>query len=207
MKPLIIFAMVVSLLAPSTLSAEPTHPNEVGLYTNDDGTGATGVQGLLGPVELYLVVTRPTDTDTGQPFDSINAFQCRLEFSTVDNLAFVGEVLPPNSVNFVPDNHFNDGYMEYFVGMVDDWPVTNDSVVLITFTFAQTAPGMVAVRLGPIQVYPPDIPGHMIISTSFGPIMPMYPISGSHDAPVFLFDGEAVGVENQLFGSFKALFR
>jgi hypothetical protein len=35
----------------------------------------------------------------------------------------------------------------------------------------------------------------------------MHPVSGSHDAPVFLFNGEAVTVESDTFGSVKALYR
>ena len=35
----------------------------------------------------------------------------------------------------------------------------------------------------------------------------MYSMGASHDAPVFHFEGEAVAVENDTFGSVKALFR
>lgn len=207
MKYLIAIAIVFSLLAPHTVSAEPTHPNEVGIYTNSDGTGATGIHGLIGQVELYLVLTRPTDTEIGQPLDNINGFDCRLDFSSVDNLAFLGAVLPPDAINFNPYNHFSEGYMEYFVAMLNGIPVIGESVSLITFTFGQTAPGMVAVRLGPLQVFTPIVEGQMTVSQEQGPLVPIYPISGSFDAPVFLFDGDAVAVENQSFGSLKALFR
>jgi hypothetical protein len=63
--------VVLSMLDPGTGFAEPTHPNEVGLYTNDDGTGIYGFGTLL---EVYLVLTRPTDTLTGNPYTTINAF-------------------------------------------------------------------------------------------------------------------------------------
>ena len=35
----------------------------------------------------------------------------------------------------------------------------------------------------------------------------MYSMGGSHEAPVFVFNGEAVAVENESFGSVKALYR
>jgi len=35
----------------------------------------------------------------------------------------------------------------------------------------------------------------------------MHPVSGSYDAPVFIFNGEAVPVETESFGPVKTLYR
>ena len=200
-----IFAL--SMLAPGTGFAEPTHPNEVGLYTNDDGTGATGIYGIGTLLEVFLVLTRPTDTLTGAPYATINAFECRLNFNPPGNLFKLGEILPPYSINIGESNNILAGYLEYVVGIGTDWPVTDESVQLIEFLFLHSAPGVIEVTLGPISNIPPSIPGHMAFQSVPGHLLIMYSMGGSHDAPVFLFEGEAVAVENETFGSVKALFR
>ena len=60
-KAIVIVLSVFTLLSANIAFAEPTHNNEVGLYTNDDGTGATGTYVMEAPVDVYLVLTRPTD--------------------------------------------------------------------------------------------------------------------------------------------------
>ena len=205
MKNLLFVAVVLTLLAPLTVSAEPTHPNEIGLYTTTDGTGPSGIYGLNYPLDVYLVLTKPTDPDTGIPYDTVNAFECRLEFSPAGNLFLLQSILPPTSINIGDVDHINEGYLEYIVGIGNDWPVTNESVVLIEFTFLHAAPGVIEVFLAPTSYpYQPDT---IVYQSEVGHLVPMYPISGSFDAPVFLFEGEAVAVENQSFGSLKALYR
>ena len=55
-------------------------------------------------------------------------------------------------------------------------------------------------------------PGQMAFLGGYEPappysLLPMYSIGGSHDAPVFIFNGEAVDVESESFGTVKALYR
>lgn len=199
--------VVLSMLAPGTGLAEPTHPNEVGLYTNDDGTGATGIYGIGTLLEVFLVLTRPTDTLTGSPYDTINAFECRLNFNPIGNLFKLTEILPPLSLQIGNSDSIHEGYLEYVVGIGTDWPVTDESVLLVEFLFLHTAPGVIEVTLGPITNFNPSIPSHMAFQSVPGHLLIMYSMGGSHDAPVFLFEGEAVAVENETFGSVKALFR
>ena len=72
--------------------------------------------------------------------------------------------------------------------------------------------GITEVSLGPLDDSQ-SIPGEMAFlggHQSSGPdyiLTIMYSMGGSHDAPVFVFNGEAVAVENESFGSVKALFR
>jgi len=199
--------VVLSMLVPGTGIAEPTHPNEVGLYTNDGVNGPTGIYGIGTPLEVFLVLTRPTDTLTGAPYATINAFECRLNFNPIGNLFKLGEILPPESINIGETSNILAGYLEYVVGIGTDWPVINESVVLVAFVFLHTAPGVIEVTLGPISNFNPSIPGHMAFQSVPGHLLIMYSMGGSHDAPVFLFEGEAVAVENETFGSVKALFR
>ena len=195
----------ISLLAPGTGFAEPTHPNEVGLYMNDDGTGATGTDVLYTLLTVYLVLTRPTDTATGTPYAYINGFELALNFNTgLGNGLFLlpEELGGTNSLT----HDFDQGILEYSVFIFTYWPVTDDSVWLITFTFLHLVPETIEVTLGPNSE--PSITGQMAFRSglNYTPVA-MYPISGSPDAPVFLFGGEAVAVENESFGSVKALYR
>ena len=199
--------VMLSMLAPGTGFAEPTHPNEVGRYTNDDGTGATGIYGIGTLLEVYLVLTRPTDTLTGNPYTTINAFECRLNFNPIGDLFKLGEILPPESINIGESNNIMEGYLEYVVGIGTDWPVTDESVVLVHFLFMHFAPGVIEVTLGPISNYNPSIPDHMAFQSLPGHLLIMHSMGGCHECPVFLFEGEAVAVENETFGSVKALYR
>ena len=59
----LLFAVValfaISMLAPGPVTAEPTHFNEIGLYTTPDGYGETGIDGIGIPLMVYLVLTKP----------------------------------------------------------------------------------------------------------------------------------------------------
>jgi len=197
--------LVLSVLTFSGVIAWPTDPNEVGLYMTEDGTGETGTFEIGFPgVFVHLVLTRPTDTATGTPFDTIIAFECQLNFNPVGNLFKLEDIYPTNAIN-VGENHLGLGYLEYIVVFGNDFPVTDESVVLVTIHFVHSIPGVIEVTLGPTNA--PNIPGQMAFSSVWGDLRVMHPISGSHDAPVFLFDGEAVAVETESFGSVKALYR
>jgi hypothetical protein len=217
MKKLLLVAtalIALSLLASTVVVAEPTHPNELGLYTNVDGTGATGgFYEQYNEFVLYLVLTKPADTENGEvPYPAIRYFECRLDFSPFGSLIKTGEYLPATSVNLGETSAlYSEGYLEYIVGFATDVPVTNESVVLVTLTFLSlNDPGRIEVTLGPTRNYtPPSIPGQM----AFGGAWPsdprvMYSVSGSHDAPVFIINGEeAVATEQMSFGQVKALYR
>jgi len=192
------------LLVPGSSIAEPTSPNEVGLYTTPDAYGETGTLLVGSPVNVYLVLTRPEKF--GVPYATINAFECRLTFAPAGNLFKLGEVFPPQAINVGDNNNIGEGYLEYIVGLGADWPVINESVVLLTITFMHTAPGVIEVSLGPTSV--PAIPGWMAYQSVPGDLRVMYSIAGAiHEAPVFLFGGFAIAVETESFGSVKALYR
>lgn len=198
----------LSLLAPISSFAEPTHPNEIGLYLTNDGLGATGIDEFGTPLYVYLVLTKPTDTVTGTPYNTITAFECRLNFSPAGSLYLLGDVLPPESINIGDNTHFHDGYLEYAVEIYNDIPVIDESVQLIAFTFLQHVLGVIEVTLTPTSNFIPSIPGQMAFASESGQIRIMHSMGGSHDAPVFIFGGgEAVSVEQGSFGSVKALYR
>jgi len=192
------------LLVSGSSIAEPTSPNEIGLYMTPDGYGATGTLIVGDPVTVYMVLTRPEKN--GIPYETINAFECRLTFDPIGNLFKLGDIFPPQAINIGDNSHIGDGYLEYIVGLGTDLPVTDESVVLIEFLFLHYAPGVIEVSLGPVSA--PSIPGWMAYQSVNGDLRVMYSIAGGiHDAPVFLFDGFAIPVETESFGSVKALYR
>jgi hypothetical protein len=69
-------------------------------------------------------------------------------------------------------------------------------------TFVNQNPSAVGLSL-----IPPYYTPAMTYRSETGQQIAMYPISGSHEAPVFVFNGVAVPVEEESFGSVKALYR
>ena len=110
------------------------------------------------------------------------------------------------ALNIGDVDNFGDGYLEYIVGFGDDLPVVNEAATLVEFIFLVLSPVPVEVTLGPVSV--PSIPGQMVFLATEGPdLQQMHPVSGHPDAPVFIFEGRAIPVESESFGSVKVLYR
>ncbi len=216
------FLLSVSVAAALTLVmagialAEPTHPNEIGLYVTQDGTGPTGTIVIGELVDTYLVLTRPTDVEgNGQPYVSFYGFECLLSFNPIPPLlVLVNTELPPGSLDIGREKNPQTGYVEFIVGIDYNIPpqVVDEAVMAAKLTFLNLDTSETEVSIGPIMDIP-SIPGHMAFlggHETSGPdyfLTPMYSMGGSHEAPVFVFNGEAVAVENESFGSVKALYR
>lgn len=200
-----IAALVLLLFAGSSLS-QHLHPNQIGLFLTPDGTGAAGTDVIGNPVDAFLVLTKPTDlSGGGSPFSHIAVFECQLNFSPAGGILLQNESLGGVGANQGDTFHISDGYLEYEVSG-QGWPVTNESIVLVYFTFVNTMTGPVEVTMGPTS--DPFIEGEMVfLGTTSYEAQVMHPSSGSHDAPVFIFNGEALPVKNETFGSVKALYR
>jgi hypothetical protein len=215
MKKLLFVAaafVAFSMLASTVVVAEPTHPNEVGLYMTPDGYGATGTSVIGVPVTVYLVLTKPTDLQNGgTPLNNIYGFECQLNFNPnpFGNLFKLLDNLPSVSINVGDSSDINQGFLEYVVGIGTPLAVVDEAAVLITFTFMAVAPNPFVVTLGPPGGYS-SIPGQMAFYTNSqysDDAQVMYSVGGSHESPVFIFNGEAVAVEDKSFGSVKALYR
>lgn len=204
----LLFAVValfgISMLAPSPVTAEPTHFNEIGLYTTPDGLGDPGIDGIGIPLNVYLVLTKPAYN--GVPSAGIRAFECQLNFNPAGNMFKLADGFLSPALNIGDAGNIGDGYLEYIVGFGDDLPVLNEFATLIEFTFMNLNSVPVEVTLGPVSV--PSIPGQMVFIATEGPdFQQMHPVSGHPDAPVFIFEGRAIPVESESFGSVKALYR
>jgi hypothetical protein len=194
------------LLAPGAGMAEPTNPNEVGLYDSPDAwSGITGTDIVGTPVVVYVVLSMVEDTEAGTPYPTINAFELKLNFDPIGGLFKLGDAYPPQAINVGDNNNIGEGYLEYVVGLGEDCPVVDEQAVLIAITFMHTSSDEIAVSVGP--TFAPGIEGQMAFQSVEGDLRIMNSMGGSHEAPVFIFQGIAIAVENESFGSVKALFR
>ena len=117
-----------------------------------------------------------------------------------------GETFLGPHLNIGNVDNIGSGYLQYIVQYVNDEPVFDEAIVLVRISLMHTASGVIEVTLGPIGSYS-SIPGEMSFISVPNQYEVMHSISGSHEAPVFLFGGEAVAVEKESFGSVKALYR
>lgn len=202
----------LALLAPSTGFAQNPHQydNQVGLFMNADGTGETGTNVIGSGVFVYMVLLNPVDDQNAStPYPDINAFECSLFFDPVpnNNLFLLQTALPEGSVDIGPSKDINSGRLDFIVGISDgqEVPVVDGSVTLATFNFMNLSAGTFDVSMGPSPA--PGIPDQMVYQSETGQLRIMYQASGEAGGPVFQFNGSAVAVENESFGSVKALFR
>ena len=186
--------------------AQGQFPNEIGLYLSPDEAGATGTSIFLAPVDVYLVLSRPTDVaNGGAPYATVDAFECCLNFHGSENDVYImGIGLAVPGVDIGPKN-ISQGTAQFIVGFGEPVEVVNRSVMLCRITFMKMSAAPTSVTLGPAS--PASIPGQMAFQSVGGQLRVMNSVGGSPTAPVFIFNGEAVAVENASFGSVKALYR
>ncbi len=211
LRHVILFLTVLTLFVPAASLAQFQYSNQIGMYTTEDGLGATGTSVMGAAVDVFLVLTKPTDVENGEaPFSACCGFELTMTFSPTpnDDLFVLRADVPPYSIDIGPNKDINLGYLDFFCGIDYTRPplVVDEAVVLVSFTFLNANPGVTEVTLGPS--YAPSIAGQMaFLGEEPEQLRAMYSKGGSHDAPVFIFNGEAVAVENESFGSVKALYR
>lgn len=207
----VLFAVVavlsISMLAPGIGMAEPTHFNEIGLYTTSDGYGETGTFATGVPVSIYLVLTKPASHDV--PCTGVKAFECQLNFNPVGGIYKLGDSMMGQGLNIGDTDNISLGYLEYIAAFANAVPVVDEAVALIHFQLLNTNGFPVEVTLGPPST--PSLPGFMVFLppeyNDNSDLEIMHPVSGHPDAPVFIFNGAAVSVETESFGSVKSLYR
>lgn len=203
--------IIVILMIPQLCSAQWDLINEVGMFTTNDGRGATETSAISLPVDVYLVLLDPTDFSgpgDGVLLDHINGFECTLSFdpNPLGNLFVLSDVLAEGAVNLGDNSDINQGFLEYVVTLGSDFPVTEGSVLLISFQF-------MALNATTTEVYagPPSgsaIPGAMSYQSPAGVFHQMDPFSYCEDGQVFGFGHTCISpLEASNFGSVKALYR
>ena len=217
MKKLIFVVTAIatlSLVAPFASIAEPVYPNQIGLYTTMDSSGDTGTDVIGASVDLYLMLVNPEVN--GETCSILRATDCQMNFNPPGNLSLT--YFQPNGPGdfFGDTDHVSDGWLEFILYFRDGAAIFDDHIILAHIRLINENAGPVEVTLGPFShttdapssVFP-GIEGQMSF-WSYPPGQPpeiMYPVSGSPEAPVFIFNGEALPVDHESFGSVKALYR
>lgn len=207
----IVAQFIALLMIPQLCLAQWYFPNEVGMFTTNDGTGATQTSAISMPVDVYLVLLDPTDfSDPGDsvPLDHINGFECTLSFdpNPLGNLFVLSDALADGAINVGDNSDINQGFLEYDVTLGSDFPVTEGSVQLIYFQFMALNATTTDIHLVPPSN--PAIPGMMSYQSPVGEFHQMDPFSSCLGGLIFRF-GYICGLsaEASTFGRVKALYR
>lgn len=192
------------------VSFSQTPHNEFGLYTDMSGdlSSVNAVVGLFDYLDVYMVLTNPYnyeyDDGTGnlveRAVQNIDAFETQIRWQQA-GLIVTATQFPNGGINFY-DPPF------YLVGFPSPVPVTDGHVVLGTCT-------LLAIDLDPHKVFlglfefPTfnDSNAYVDADDMTAEVVPMHPVSGSFDMPVFGINGSVVAVEAETWGGVKALFR
>ena len=188
----------LSTLMPCVGSAQHIYSNQIGLFMNSDGTGATSTNEIGAPVNVYLVLLNPSD-DSGTPFSGITAFDCQLNFNPIGGLFVTNIALNGEGLNIGDVNNIDQGYLEFLAGFADVVLAIDGAVLLISLQFINTNVGEVYVTMSPISQ--PSFPDAMsFLPGEISMLYVMYPASGDYENPVFAFNGQAVPVVKESFG-------
>ena len=200
---------LIALLFSGVVFANPKNPNVVGLYLNDVGTGASETNEIGTLVDVFLVLSNPSDEEHHDvPCSSVNLFQLSLSFNPVphNDLFLMSSFRPPGSVDGGQRKDINEGFIDFDVGFgPDPLVVTKKTVVLIKLTFMNMSATLTEVFLVPVpRAY---IPGEIVFYSGLDYYQVMHPVGELSGVPAFVFNGGEVAVENESFGSVKALYR
>ncbi len=151
----------------------------LGIYNNSEGTGESYLDIAAGSATVYLVLT-----DVSRP-DGVSGWECHLtgDWGSNPNIFFAGETLHGQALNV-------SAFPDYAVGLGTSLPPDpNGNIWLASWNFIFLAQEEMYLYLGPSDR--PSIPDHMVYAAGDNPgiLLPMYPSSGSHDLPVFGFNG------------------
>lgn len=199
------FTILLSLLAFSGW-AYSQDQNEIGLYIDHDDLSVYSISlSEPGLITLYLVLTQPYGDCDGWwdpvPLDSISGFECMIDLPVWDEL--VGY--------YIDIPHFNVFTPPIFaLGFSEPISVVDGQVCLGSILVSSRAHDGSYFYLRPIPDHP-SIDGQMSYGYWANPdlvcLEAMYPISGSHDDPVFAVNGEVVPAESETWGNLKAMYR
>jgi hypothetical protein len=201
------------MLACGLAMAESAQPNTIGLYTNMEGTGDTDTQLTGEDIELYLVMTQPRDYENGNvPCTTYTGFHMNMNFDPLPagNLLLL-DIDQPGDPLDIGINDFPGGVLNFVSAHGDPQPIVDDAYLLATITFRYLGTEPINVYLGPGSGGYPAETEIVYLGGHDGVFMynklSLNPASGSHDLPVFTFNGRALAEEQSTLGSLKALYR
>ena len=196
----------ISLLAPNAGFAQEWK-NRIGIYTTATATDDHFATNPVGQFNIYFLLTSP-QMDDGTPITQLDAFEFKVTITGTPGMFFkLAQTLPPNSLNVGQDS---DAYAaEYAVGAASPFPVTGGIAQLMSWNCMVVGGGPFSFFLN--QTSAPSLPGHLAISIPLeggsAQLVACEPSSGDFASSVFGIGSDPTGVENETFGSVKALFR
>jgi len=195
------------LVAPIWSIAQDVYPNEVGLFTNPDATGPAGISPeLLTPTDIWLVLTNVVDEENGGiPMENVKGFECLIGVTPdpVGDFLLLDYDFADSNASSVNLGNWSNG--ELIVGYALPVSVADENVVLAKITVFCFSTTRYDLSLN--YTSKPGIPGEMAFVGDDGTIKQMNSIGGAIGTTVFSIYGEAVAIENESFGSVKALYR
>ena len=195
------FALITLALFTAATSMAQVDHNELGFYVDQEMSDTHVFATNYSTVTIHMIITHPFNEDLNQPVESING----LEFS----FSFPSGAAIVLTTNWENGDSALDIAMEpnsHFIAWGEPLLNVNNAVYFGTKNILITTSTPFGVYLAPFSV--PSIPGHMaFLEYNDFIIHPLYPTSGSYDAPVFGINTEIVATEETTFGGLKALFR
>lgn len=196
--------LVLSILAMA--AAALAEPNEIGIYTTEDGDHAnTSYNGVPGTFTAYVVCTDPVNFDYGWPGSGVQQAVTTIggfEFKIVlpAGVVLLGYEMPPESLNVATPP-------EWFAGT--NAPVVDGHCTLLTLSLGAFVQEPSQIYLSPVTSYPPSVPGLMAL-TDYNDdfrLIAAYPVSGGFAMPVFGLWSSVVPTEDASWGDLKSLYR
>ncbi len=198
---------ILLLVAPIWSIAQDEYPNEVGLYTNPDATGPYGISPPLSvPTDIWLVLSNVVDLENGGvPMEMVTAFECQIGVTPdpLNDFYLLSYDFGDSNSTAINVGDWSDG--ELIIGLATPVFIANGTAFLAKITIMALSSTRYDLSLNPTSK--PGIPGEIAFVGDDGTIKKMNSIGGAVGATVFSIFGEAVAIENESFGSVKALYR
>jgi len=202
--------MCLLIAIPGTGLAQTSY-NEIGLYTDMTGDiESVNINvNLYDFYTVYLVLTNPFNYEfddgsgnlVGRAVTNIEAFESQVRWNEA-GVIVTETAIANDGINFYDSPN-------YLVGYQTPVPVVSGAAVLITWTLFEfdLNPHTVFMGLFPTPTFY-DSNAYVDADDPSQPnIVPMHPVSGSFDMPVFGINASVVAVENSSWGGVKALYR
>jgi hypothetical protein len=193
-----VFTLIAVMFAAGLAGYCPAQDiNEVGLYVDEDAMVPFIDLTTIGMFDAFIVLKNP-QTLAGEPVASIFGFEMLLSYDS--SLMFLASIV-------FPTDALNIGTPEEIIcGFGHPVLVGSDNLVTLAMVSFLYISDQQFIYIGPVSV--PSLPGEMAyLGEDYLDLFPMYPSSGSHEAPVFAVNGTVVAVEKESWGNVKALYR
>lgn len=212
LRMILIAVVCLSFLAPTGVLAQGfVAQSEIGLFIDESDLTIFTAAVDMDEVDIYLILMNPyfnEDLAPGAqgtvPVVTMGAWELRLEMPA--NCFLTDAVYPLQHLDIAP-------YPDFTVAYAAPLPLVDGQVTLATFSVFVDDDGEAPLFLSPNLAHSTPLEGLVGYgwdADGNDEEFEMFPISGAHDAPVFIFnprDGGPVATEAVNWGNVKALYR